>query len=125
MAIPFNETINLSCSSSSSAQTVSGTDNETGNTEVLLSGSFPVNTNAAALNGAVWNTNAVQSIFLVSTGACALTGGNSTINLVPNSPFFWGRSQGYFPYPFNSNVNGATVTTTNSAAIITGKILTL
>ena len=128
------ESMSISVQSSLGTQTISGVDQEVGNTEIAIAGvAFPSNSNAAFYSIS-FNAAATQLVFLNASQNCTIGTNNGVspsniIKLVAGLPMFWGASAngngaGYPTNPFTSNVTNGFFVTCNSAVILNGRIVT-
>jgi hypothetical protein len=119
-----------SVTSSSNSQPISGTHNQSGSTEDVISVNYPSNTNHQLLSvsfGAPGvNSGNLQAIILLSSQNMTVYTNNTnapqdTINLVAGIPVEWDNSRIY-ACPFNGAVTAFYVSC-NAAALLSGKIL--
>lgn len=121
----ITHTLTWAVSSNTGSQSITGTQGETGNSEIPIVQSFPAGSSGATVSGVAFTTTGLQSIFLLADKSCSITftGPGVTIPLVGGTPFVWDRSPGYFANPFSgANVTGATLTCTPGVNL-KGKIL--
>lgn len=119
-------TLNFSVSSDGGSAPITGSQQESGGTEINLNQNFAAGSTNAVLAVAFAYAD-LQSIALVSNKDMTIefnnaTTGVPTINLVAGCPFVWQKSPGYFANPFTANVTTAFVTCV-AAATLKGKIL--
>ncbi len=119
-----------SVTSSSNSQPISGTHQQAGATEQVISVNYPANTNATSLNcsfgNAGNNSGALQAIIMLASANTTIKTNNSTspqdtINLTGGIPLEWDNSLTYV-CPFNNSVSTMFVTC-NTASLLQMKIL--
>lgn len=116
------DTIAVSWSSTSGAQSASGSISDFGNSEAtIVNQTFGANTNSGnfALN---FNANSVQVLFFTATQNCTINTNNAnaptnSVSLVAGIPLYWERSSGYFANPFNANTNAGFLTCTAATTL--------
>lgn len=107
--------------------TVSGSQQETGGTEVDIDTNFASGSTNVAQAGA-WTAANVQAVIMLADKACTVKTNSSstpanTFNLIPGYPLVWDKSSSYFTNPFSADVTQLFVTCT-AATRLRIKVLT-
>lgn len=126
MAGGYAHKIQLTVTSSSGVQSITGYDLEAPNSEIVLNQSFAANSNNAAFTLSL-NAAKLQDVYLLSSQNATLYMNNSNANsitLTAGIPLVWGTSMGYGSNPFNGVVSNAALSC-NAATQLRGLIGTL
>jgi len=122
----ITNTINWSVSSDSGSSPVTGSQGETGGTEIVINQQF-AGAGSNVAYAVAFPMATIQSIILVSNKNMTILVNSTTapiltINLVAGAPYVWDRSTGYFANPFTADVTTFYVSNT-PAATLKGKVL--
>lgn len=122
----ITHTLNFSISSDSGSSPITGSQQETGGSEIVINTPFPagsvftpvaVSFSTAGVQSFVLNSKKPMTILVNSTSTPDLT-----IILTGGEPYIWHRSNGNWANPFPSNVTTLYVSCTPAATLV-GKIL--
>ncbi len=126
--MPYTHKQNFSITSTSGVTSLSGSDSETGNTELT----FDVNLAASTTNqlqAMTFTYASLQSVVLLATQNCTIKTNSTgspptTINLIAGIPFVWNVSSGYFANPFSAANVTAFYLSCTAACRLQARILT-